>query len=102
MGSRRAELFNNELLHSLSTIQAAKTQFHLLIASNSTPAVLVSQIRLCDALVGEIRAIRCNLEREGRMRCRDMIRRCSVVATRTRTSRHPVVPHGNPENRKRR
>jgi hypothetical protein len=48
MEIQRAEISNNTLLHSLSTIQAAKTQFHLLTASSLTPTVLVSQIRLCD------------------------------------------------------
>jgi hypothetical protein len=96
MEMHRAELFNN-VLHSLTTIQAAKTQFHLLTASSLTPTVLVSQIRLCDVLLREIRAIRCNLE--GRMRCRGMIRRRSVVARRNRSSRHLAVPQGNPANR---
>jgi len=63
MEIHRAEPFNNALLHSLSTIQAAKTQFHLLTAGSLTPALLVSQIRLCDVLLGEIRAISCSLER---------------------------------------
>jgi hypothetical protein len=91
MEIHRAELFNNALLNSLSTIQAAKTQFHLLTASSLTPTVLISQITLCDVLLGEIRAIRCNLEGEGegRMRCRGMIRRRFVVAARNRSSRHP-------------
>ncbi len=78
MDIHRAELFDNTLLHSLSTIQAAKTQFHLLTASSLTPTGLVSQIRLCDVLLGEIRTISSSLER--RMRCRGMIRRRSVVA----------------------
>ena len=78
MEIHRTELFDNALLHSLSTIQAAKTQFHLSTASSLTPTGLVSQIRLCDVLLGEIRTISCSLER--RMRYRGMIRRRSVVA----------------------
>jgi hypothetical protein len=87
------------LLHSLSTIQAAKTQFHLLTASNLTPTEVVSQIRLCDVLLREIRAIRCSLE--GRMRCRGMIRRRSVVAKRNRSSRHLAVYLANPSKQRR-
>jgi hypothetical protein len=88
---------DNALLHSLSAIQSAKTQFHLLTASNLTPTILVSQIRLCDVLLREIRSIRYSLE--GRMRCRGMIRRRFVVARRNRSSRHLAVPQGNPANR---
>src|SRR5438552_16661836 len=99
MEIHRAEQFNNALLHSLSTIQAAKTQFHLVAASSLTPAVLVSQIRLCDVLLGEIRAISCSLER--RMRYRGMIRQCSVVARRRGGSRRLPGVQGNLANRSR-
>jgi len=95
----QAKLSNNALLHSLSTIQAAKTQLHLLTASSSTPTALVSQIRLCDVLLKEIRAIRSSLE--GRMRCRRMVHRRSVVARRIRSGRHLAVLQGNPANRSR-
>jgi hypothetical protein len=100
MDIHQARLLNNDnaLLRSLSTIQAAKTQLHLLTASNSTPSELVSQIRLCDVLLGEIRAIRSSLQ--GRMSCRGKIRRRSAVARR-RCSRHPAVPQGNPANHSR-
>jgi hypothetical protein len=97
MEIHRAELFNNALLHSLSTIQAAKAQFHLLTAINLTPTVLVSQIKLCDVLLWEIQAIRCSLE--GRMRSRGVLGRRSLVARRNRHSRHLSVPQGNPANR---
>ncbi len=66
MEIHRAGIFNNKLLHSLSTIQAAKTHLRLLTTSSSAPTVLVSQINLCDVLLGEIRAIRSSLE--GRLR----------------------------------
>jgi hypothetical protein len=92
-----AEVFNDALLHSLSTMQAAKTQFHLLTARSLTPTELVSQIRLCDVLLGEIRTISCSLE--GRMRCRGTIGRRSVVARRNRSSRHLAAPQGSPANR---
>ena len=97
METHRAELHNNALLHSLSTIQAAKTQIHLLTARSLTPTVLISQIRLCDVLLREIRAISCRLER--RMSPRSMIGRRSVVSRRNRRSRHLAVPQGNPANR---
>jgi hypothetical protein len=97
MEIHQAEPFSNALLHSLSTIQAAKIQFHLLTASSLTPALLVSQIRLCDVLLEEIRAISCSLER--RMMCPGITRRHSVVARRNRSGRHLAVPQGNPANR---
>ncbi len=100
MEIHRAEPFNNALLHSLSTIQTAKTEFHLLTASSLTPALLVSQIRLCDVLLGEIRAISRSLER--RMRSPGMICLRSVVARRNRSSRHVAVPQGNPANHSKR
>jgi hypothetical protein len=95
----RAELFNNALFHSLSTIQAAKTRLHLLTTSNSTPTVLISQIRLCDVLLGEIRAIHSRLE--GRIGRRSSVRRRSVVAKRNRSSKRLTVAQGNPANRSR-
>jgi hypothetical protein len=97
MEIHRAELFTNALFHSLSTIQAAKTRFHLLTASNSTPTVLVSQIRLCDVLLGEIQAIQSRLE--GRMGRRDSVRRRSVVARRNRNSKRLTVRQANPTHR---
>ena len=100
MEIHQAEIFNNALRHSLSTIQAAKTRFHLLTARSLTPTVLISQIRLCDVLLGEIRAISCSLERRmSWMSSRTMIGRRSVVARRNRGSRHLTVPQGNPANR---
>jgi hypothetical protein len=97
MEMHRAELFNNALLHSLSTIQAAKTQFHLLTARSSTPTVLVSQIGLCEVLLWEIRAIRWSLEE--RMRRRGLIRWRSVVARRNPSCRHLAVSQVHPPNR---
>jgi hypothetical protein len=98
--SHRAELFDQVLLHSLRTIQAAKTRFRLLTASGSTQAGLVSQIELCDVLLDEIRAISCSLER--RMSSRGAIRRRSVVARRNRSSSYLPVAQGNPANRSKR
>jgi hypothetical protein len=97
MEIHRAELFTNALFHSLSTIQAAKARFHLLTTSNSTPTVLVSQIRLCDVLLGEIQAIHSRLE--GRLGRRDSVRRRSVVARRSRSSKRLNVRQANPTNR---
>jgi hypothetical protein len=88
---------DDALLLSLRTIQRAKTQLHLSTASDPTPTALASRIRLCDVLLGEIRAIRTGLE--DRMRCRGMIHRRSVGAKRIRSTRHPSIPHGNPANR---
>ena|SRR5215475_5963992 len=85
MEIHRAELFNDGLLHSLSTIRTAKTQFHSLTASSLTPTALASQIRLCDVLLGEIRAISYSLKR--RMGSRRIARPRSVVSRRSRGSR---------------
>ncbi len=93
MGIHQARLDNLDniaLQHSLGTIRAAKTQLHLLTASNSTPTALVSQIRFCDVLLREIRAIHSSLE-DG-MKCRCMVRQGAVGARRVRSSRRPAVP----------
>jgi hypothetical protein len=74
------QVFNKKLRHSLSTIQTAKTRLRLLAMTNSTPTALVSQIGLCDVLLGEIRAIRLSLE--GRLEHRGMVRRSSGAAKR--------------------
>jgi hypothetical protein len=91
MEIHRAKLFNNAVLHSLNTIQSAKSQFHLSTSSNMTANELVSQIGLCDVLLREIRVVRRNLE--GRMRRRVMIHRHSLLAKRIRSSMHPAIPH---------
>src|SRR5258708_39539584 len=87
---------NDALLHSLSTIHAAKTRLHLLTSGTSTPSVLVSQIRLCDVLLREIRVIRSCLD--GRMKCRGMLSRRPVVARRIRCGRL-AAPRGNRASR---
>jgi hypothetical protein len=97
MEIHRVELFTNALSHSLSTIEAAKTRFQSLTTSNSTPTVLISQIRLCDVLLGEIQAIQSRLE--GRMGCRDSVRRRSALARRNRSSKRLIVRQANPANR---
>jgi len=84
----QANLFGNALLHSLSTIQTAKTRFRSLTASCPTPTALVLQIRLCDVLLGEIRAISCNLER--RLESRRIRRRPSVARRRRRSEKEPA------------
>jgi hypothetical protein len=91
-------IFDNRLLRSLSTIQAANIQLRLLTTSNSTPTVLVSQIGLCDVLLDEIRAIRLSLER--RLRQRGSV--CGVIAAkRNRSHEGPVLPSGSSANRAR-
>jgi hypothetical protein len=95
----RTKRFNDKLRHSLSTIQLAKTRLHSLTACNSTTTVLASQIRLCDILLGEIRAIRSSLE--GRMGCCGSVRRRSFVARPIRSSKRSIVPRRNLANRSR-
>src|SRR5277367_809721 len=82
MEIRSVGIFDNRLLHSLSTIQAAKTQLRSLTTSSSTATVLVSQIGLCDILLGEIRAIRLSLER--RLRHRGSV--CGAIAAKRNRS----------------
>jgi hypothetical protein len=89
MDVHQAKPHDNVLQHSLSTIQAAKTELHLLTGGNPTPTALVSQIRLCEVLLGEIRAIRFSLE--WRMRCRGEMRPRPVIPKRARSG-HPAVP----------
>jgi hypothetical protein len=92
----RAELFNNKILHSLRKIQAARIRIHSLTASNSTPITLVSQIRFCDILLGEIQAIHSSLRIEGPVGCRAANRRRPVVARHYRSNKFPIVAQGNP------
>jgi hypothetical protein len=107
MEIRQAELFAiNALFHSLSTIQIAKTRLHLLTASNSTAPILVSRIKLCDVLLGEIQTIQCGLEvwigrPDSRMECPDLVRRRAVVARQNRGSKRLTVLQANPTNRSR-
>jgi hypothetical protein len=51
------KLNDHSLSDSLGTLKAAKSQLFLLMAENSTPSALITQIRLCDVLLGEIRTI---------------------------------------------
>jgi hypothetical protein len=95
----RAELLKDKLRRSLGTIQLAKTRLHSLTACDSTATVLVSQIRLCDILLGEIHAIRSSLE--GRTGCWESVRRRPVVVRGNDSSKHPIIPRGNSVNRSR-
>jgi len=95
--SHRAGIFDRALLYSLTTVQAAKTRSKLLTASSTTQAELLSKIEICDVLLAEIRAIRCNLAY--RMNSRGVIRPCSLVARRNRGNRYLPVPQDNPANR---
>lgn len=83
MGNHRSDY---GLSHSLRTIRAANMRLVLLTSTRSTQAVLVSQIELCNLLLGEIRAISCSLEK-GMDSC-GMVRRRAVVARRVRGGRH--------------
>jgi hypothetical protein len=91
----RPELFNT-LMRSLNTIQSAKTQLHLLTASGLTPTVLVSQIKLCDVLLGEIRTISSSLERP--VKRRDTTARRSVAVRPEYSSEYLGLPQGSPTN----
>ncbi|WP_246740073.1 hypothetical protein [Bradyrhizobium aeschynomenes] len=48
---------------SLKTMQAARSRLHVLSSEPSTPAVLISQIELCDLLLDELRSISCSVEK---------------------------------------
>ena len=86
------ELNNNTVLRSLSAIKAANMQFHLLAAGNPTPTALVTQIRLCDILLGEIRMIGASLAM--RVRCRSQVSQHSIFVRRHRGSRYIGVSQG--------
>jgi hypothetical protein len=98
--SNRGGLFRYGLSNSLTTIRAAKLQFHLLTARGSTQAVLASQIALCDTLLEEIRSISCSLEK--RLSSGGAVTRCSKATRRTRSSRHPLAPQRDRPNRSKR
>jgi hypothetical protein len=87
------KLNNHSLSHSLGTLKAAKSQLFLLMAENSTPSALITQIRLCDVLLGEIRTIGAclasGLYRQG------LMRRRFVVASRPRAVRHTKLSSFN-------
>jgi hypothetical protein len=86
MGTGR---INNKIISSLDTIRLAKIRIHLLARSTSTPATLISQIKLCDVLLKEILTIRSNLK--GRMEPRGSVSRRSSVAKRHRSSGRPII-----------
>jgi hypothetical protein len=99
MEVHQAGIFNNQLLHSLGAIQAAKTQLRVLTTGNSTPTVLVSQIGLCEILLGEIRSIRSLLER--RLGHQRSVRRSAIAAKRNRSDARPIVQQRNLVSRSR-
>lgn len=95
MEIQQAEVFN-ALMRSLNTIQSAKAQFHFLTAGGSTPAMLVSQIELCDVLLDEIRGISSSLET--RIRRRDITGQRSVLRRTKGGRKYPAVSEDNPED----
>ena len=56
-------LFNFSVSKSLKKIRTAKSRFHSLAACSSDHAALVSQIKLCEVLLEEIRSISHGLEK---------------------------------------
>jgi hypothetical protein len=91
----RTERINNKIISSLDTI--SKIRIHLLARSISTPATLISQIKLCEILLKEILTIRSNLK--GRMEPRGSVSRRSIVAMRNRGSGRLIGPQSNRANR---
>jgi hypothetical protein len=85
---------DNALLHSLSTIQAARTQLHLLTASNSTPTALVSQVRLCDVLPGGNSSNSLQSGGSDEVPGRDTSAFCSCQAYPQQASGHPTRQFG--------
>lgn len=90
MDSRRAGPFSHGLLRSLKTISAVKTQFNSMRSNSSTPAGLVSQIKLCDVLLDELHAISRSLEERVTGRCTTNHR--SGVARRNLGNRRRTFP----------
>jgi hypothetical protein len=93
MEIHRTELTNNKIISSLNTIRVARIRIHLLARSISTPATLISQIKLCEVLLKEILTIRSSLK--GRMEPRGSVSRRSIVAMRNRGSGHLIVPQSD-------
>jgi hypothetical protein len=93
----RTEPINNKIINSLNTIRVAKIRFHLLARSISTPTTLISQIKLCEVLLEEIRTIRSTLK--GRMEPQGSVSRRSIMARRNRGSGRLIVPQSNRASR---
>lgn len=94
MESHQASQASHALAHSLRTIRAAKTRFRSLMSTRSTPAVLVTQIELCDVLLEQIREVSCSLER--RISGRRVTGRRAVAARRKRHARSRAVSQRSP------
>jgi hypothetical protein len=87
---QQVELFNT-LMHSLNTIQSAKTQFHVLTANSLTPTALASQIELCDVLLVEIQSISSSLGR--RIRRGDATGGLGMAVTQEAGSGYLAIRH---------
>jgi hypothetical protein len=88
-------LFSHSLFQSLKKIRAAKTRFYSLTSRSSDQAVLMSQIKLCEVLLEEIRSISCSLEK--RTGKRSPTGRRSAATRRTRGSSYrPVTIRDTP------
>ncbi|MGJ5177638.1 hypothetical protein ACQR16_04895 [Bradyrhizobium oligotrophicum] len=75
---------------SLSRIRDAKARLHVRSPDNATPAALLSQIELCDALLDEIRSISCSLEK--RVESPGVPNRRPVANRRHRGTAHLIAP----------
>jgi hypothetical protein len=93
---QQVELFNT-LMHSLNTIQSAKTQFHVLTANSLTPTALASQIELCDVLLVEIQSISSSLGR--RIRRGDATGGLGMAVTQEAGSGYLAIRHDSSASR---
>jgi hypothetical protein len=78
----------NMLLGALRAIKAARKELHLQTVRGPTRAALVSQIELCDVLLGEIRTVHAYLG----ARVRGRVSRRSAVARCSRSGRYFAIP----------
>ena len=90
-------LFSHSLSKSLKKIRTAKTRFHSLASRSSDHAVLVSQIKLCEVLLEEIRSISCSLEK--RTGKRSSTSRRAAATRRNRSNPYRLVPQRDTPDR---
>jgi hypothetical protein len=94
-------LFNYSLSKSLKKLRTAKARFRSLTSCSPDDAVLVSQIKLCEVLLQEIRAISYSLEK--RTGKRSSTSRRAAITMRNRINPYrPVLLRDAPGRSKQR
>ncbi|MGJ5203848.1 hypothetical protein [Bradyrhizobium sp. HKCCYLR20261] len=78
------------VLRSLKKMRAARAAIKSLASADAAPSALLSQIELCNVLLGEIRAISRSLDK--RPEHPKVSQRRQVTTRRHRSTAHPIVP----------